>query len=142
MIDTRAGLAGITLALCLMVGSCGEIGMIASPTTTFSTTDALTLKRPATDFFDKSTVVGKSLGYDVSAINRTDNQISFTKDAGLGVGVLVGKIQHSDIDLKLSRNMRTIDIRIQNMGNFGTGGQQEATSTVDRFKERLSSAFQ
>ena len=127
---------------CVLIAACGDIGMIASPTKTFQGKDTLALSHAPRDFFAGATEVGRSMQYDVSGIDRSENTIRFSKDAGLFVGVMVGKIQHADIALRLENGGRAVDITVLTMGNFDTGGQEAAIAIIDSFKTRLAQKFE
>ena len=50
---------------------------------------------------------------------------------------MIGKINRSDLRISSEEGGKKLGIDVGLMGNFGTGGQEEATSLVGDFKVKL-----
>ena len=121
------------------VGACGSVGMMASNTKSFQATDRIRLRRAPRNFVADVQQIGPRLGYAVSGIDAVNNSVSFNKDAGMFIGVMVGKIENSTI--VLTQNGRTIDIQLTIIGNFGTSDQVAATQELEAFKREIENTF-
>ena len=126
-----------SLLLSVLTG-CGSVGMMVSPTKTYSGYETISLARTVPDYLNKAADVGTSLGYSVSRLNRSEHSIGFSKDAGLFVGVMIGKIERADVGLTFKNNGAVVEIEVHVMGNFDRGGQDTATTILNEFKSRLT----
>lgn len=126
---------GIYISL-ILVG-CGTIGMMASETQTFNGKDSITLQTPKSDIIDVIADVGKSLGYNVSGLNRETGTISLSSSVSLFTGVMIGKINQSTLTIASEEGGKKLGIHVHLMGNFGTGGQEAATRLVEDFRAKL-----
>ncbi len=120
------------------LAGCGSIGMIASNTQNFSVHETVTFSRTPTNYLDTSAEIGKTLGYSVSGMDRSNNMIAFSKDAGMFIGVMIGKTERADVSLEFKNNGQTVDITVQVIGNFGTGGQDAGSTILAEFKSKLT----
>ncbi len=133
-----------TVFLMSCLASCGGIGSVASPMQSAADQGSLTLTKPispATHFVDDAMAVGTTLGYQVSAVNRKDNIISFTKQSSLGVGVLIGRMVVTYAQLSLRNDCCTIDINVRMNGNFNEVNQAAVMTAIAAFKEGLARQF-
>lgn len=128
------------IAICLIVSlsGCGSIGAMASKTQTFMVNETVSFSRTPTNYLDTSAEIGKTLGYSVSGLDRSKNMIAFSKDAGMFIGVLVGKMEHADVTLTFKDEGRVVDISVSVLGNFGTGGQDAGSTILAEFKSKLT----
>jgi len=113
----------VVAVLCALLGGCGAEVMMLSDTTTFQGDEQFKLRRPTSDFIALATAVGPAIDYHVSRIDNKTKTVVLTKDAGLGMGVLIGKIKRVDIALQLQADGRTVDMTISIMANFDKGNQ-------------------
>ena len=128
------------LALSLLVlTSCGGVGAMVSPTHTYTTSDSLVLKRPATNFVVNVSDVGKSLGYDVAGIEG--NTVDLADDNSVGMGALIGKIGYKHVKLTLEPGGHAIKIDLMVTGNFDDATQEAATERLAKLKAALAARF-
>lgn len=132
-------LSPILLLILLFVTSCGDVGMMVSDITTYNGFDVLkfdTVKNQD-KIFSTISEIGNTLGYSVSVLNRRKGIITLAKDAGLFMGVMVGKIDKSTVQFSITNGGKVIEIEILLIGNFNAGGNEAATRILDQFKSRL-----
>ncbi|MDE2179459.1 MAG: hypothetical protein KGJ40_01230 [candidate division NC10 bacterium] len=127
----------IGICIALTLAGCGEIGMMASETQSFHGKDSITLQIPRSDILDVIAEVGKSLGYNVSSLDREAGTISLSSGASLFTGVMIGKINNSTLQISSIEGGKKLGINVSLMGNFGTGDQEAATNLVGDFKAKL-----
>lgn len=113
--------------------------MMASNTTTYKGFEVFEFDTPKNQDVIYSTVseVGKTLGYSVSSLDKRKRVIGLTKDAGLFIGVMVGKIEKSIVQFSIKNGGRTIEVEILVVGNFDTGGSEAANRILDQFESGL-----
>ena len=92
-------MSNIVIGICisLILVGCAEIGLIGSKTQTFTGRDSITLQALRPDILDVVAEVGKSLGYDVSGLDREAGTISLSSRSSMFTGVMIGKINHSTL---------------------------------------------
>ena len=127
----------IGICITLMLIGCAEIGFLGSKEQTFTGKDQLFLPVPRPDILDIIADVGKSMGYSVSALDKKANIISLSYQSSMFTAVMIGKLTQSTLTVSSKDNGKRLDIDIFLTGNFGTGGQEEATKIVNNFKEKL-----
>jgi len=110
---------------------------MASKTQTFNGKDSITLQVPRSDILDVVAEVGKSLGYNVSGLNRETGTISLSSSVSLFTGVMIGKINETTLIISSEKGGKKLGIHVHLMGNFGTGGQEAATRLVEDFRAKL-----
>jgi hypothetical protein len=114
--------------------------MMVSDTTTFHSDEQFMLRRASQDFVAQATAVGASINYQVSGIDRKKRTVTLTKDAGLGMGVLIGEIKRVDVALQLEPDGRTVDMTISIMANFDKGNQAMETQIASDVKAAFERA--
>lgn len=129
----------IVLFVSLIVVGCGEIGMLVSETQSFTGKDSITLQTSRPDILDVSAEVGKSLGYNVSGLDREDGVLTLASSTSLLTGVLIGQINQSTLTISSQEGGKKLGIGVLVAGNFGTGGQEAAMKLVNDFKTKLLS---
>jgi hypothetical protein len=129
----------IVMGICfsLILVGCGEIGLMASETQTFTGNDSITLQAPRADILNIAAEVGKSLGYNVSRLDKDRGTISLSYDAGLFIGVMIGKIQNATLTISSENGENKLSVSVFLMGNFGEGGQEAAMGRIEDFKAKL-----
>lgn len=125
------------LPLVLAVGACGEIGMIASPAQKFGTIQTAEFRRSNKDILNVAAETAKSLGYQTTAIDRVNGAIKFEQEASMLTGVLIGKINKTQIVLKRGSSPQSVSIEILAMGNFGTSGEEPTLKMLEEFKSEF-----
>lgn len=132
-------ISNIVIGICisLIFVGCAEIGLMGSKTQTFNGKDSITLQTPRSDILDIVAEVGKSLGYNVSGLDRESGTISLSSSASLFTGVMIGKINRSTLHISSLEGGKKLGILVMLVGNFGTGGQEAATRLVEDFKAEL-----
>ncbi len=137
--DLRALVTALGIFIALMSFGCGEVGILAGGRDqTFSGRETLELKTPRTDILDVVAEVGKSMGYDVSSLDKKANTISLSSGSSLLTTMLIGKVNQATLTVFSKDNGANLDVHIMVMGNFGAGGQAEATKIMDDFRTKLS----
>ncbi len=126
------------LALSFMLVGCAEIGIFGSKNQSFSGTDSIVLDQPKVDILDVIADVGKSMKFDVSAIDKNAGQITLSAGASFGTTMLIGKMQQSSLTVTIADGGKKLGITVFVMGNFGTGDQEAADKLVADFKARLA----
>jgi hypothetical protein len=130
-----------TIAVSLSLSACG-VGAL-TPVKSYSTSESLTLGRPAVNFFDAAQEVGRSLGYRVAGIDRARNTVTLSTGAIGGIqSMTIGKMTTTSITLTLSAGGREITMDFMGTGNMGTVGQKRANERLAQLKTALLSRFQ
>ena len=131
-------MSNIVIGICisLILVGCAGIGII-SKMQTFTGRDSITLQAPRPDILDVVAEVGKSLGYDVSGLDREAGTISLSSKSSMFTGVMIGKTNFSTLTISSEEGGKKLGIRVVLGGNFGTGGQEAATRLVEDFKAEL-----
>lgn len=129
----------ILLFMTVSLSACTTVGLIASPSRQFVTTDTLQLSSKPANFYNTVVEVGKSLKYEHAGGNRATNTVNFTDNAGLGMGVLVGKV--SNFSMAVSLSGRTVNFDVQATGNFSTAKEEKITARLNEFKDGLRAKF-
>lgn len=131
--------SSVLILICLLTTSCGAVGMTVSDVTTFEGFDVLEFDTPKDQdaIFSAVSDIGKPLEYSVSGLDRKKGTIKLAKDAGMFIGVMVGKLEKSIVTFHITNGGKTVEIEILVMGNFGTGGSNVATAVLDQFKSGL-----
>ena len=122
----------------LTLTGCSLIGMLGSETQNFHGNDSFELQTPKPDIVNTMSEVGKSLGYNVSSLDRGMGSISLSDQTSFFVGMLIGKISHSTLMISSFDGGKKFDINVIVIGNFGNGTQEAAEQRVNDFKARLS----
>lgn len=132
-------MTNIVIGICisLILVGCAEIGLMGSKTQNFTGSDSITLQAPRPDILDVVAEVGKSLGYNVSGLDREAGTIYLSSSSSLFTGVMIGKINNSTLYISSLEGGKKLGIRVMLGGNFGTGGQEAATRLVEDFKAGL-----
>ena len=125
------------LAVVVLLAGCAEVGFLGSKNQTFRTTDSMLLDTPRADILDLVADVGKSMKFDVSAIDKNTGSITLSSSAAFATTVLIGKMNNSNLKVTIQDGGKKLDIWLFIMGNFGTGGQEAAEKLVNDFKTRL-----
>jgi len=98
----------------------------------------MVLDQPRADILDMIADVGKSMKFDVSAIDKNSGYITLSYGASFGTTMLIGKMQNSRLEFRITDGGKRLEIGVLVMGNFGTGGQEAADKLVADFKTRLA----
>lgn len=131
-------LAATMLCTALLLSGCPEIGVMFSKQQTFIGQESMQLKSPRPDILDVIAEVGKSMGYEVTALNKQFDSISLGAQSSMLNVVLIGKISHVDLSIMSREGGRILDVQVMASGNFDTGGQEAAMKILNDFKENLS----
>ncbi len=129
--------AVLSLILLLTVSACAEVGFIASPIQNFSGKDSILLTASRSDILDIAAEVGKSMGFYVSALDRDRNIVSLSSGSSFAIALLIGKTSDAILTINSNDKGKKLDVDIWLMGNFGTGGQDEAEGLLKEFRIRL-----
>lgn len=116
---------------------CSSVGYLASETQQFNGKDSMLLKTPRSDILDIIAEAGKSMGYYVSALDKAQNTISLSSSISMPTMFLIGKHSQVMLTISVKDEGKKLDIDAFVHGNFGTGGQEEATRLVNDFKAKL-----
>lgn len=103
----------------------------------FSTTDSMLLDTPRADILDVVADVGKSMEFDVSAIDKNRGSITLSSSAAYAATFLIGKMNNSNLTVTTQDRGKKLDIQVFTTGNFGTGGREASEKLVNDFKSRL-----
>lgn len=128
----------IGIYISLTLTGCSIIGLVVSENQTFHGKDSVTLQTPRTDTIDVMSNVGKSLGYNISGLDRERCTLSLSDQNSSFVYLLIGKTNHSTLGISSFDGGKKFDINVIVIGNFGNGTQEAAEQRVNDFKARLS----
>ncbi len=128
----------IGIYLSLTLTGCSIIGLVVSENQTFHGKDSFTLQTPRTDTIDVMSNVGKSLGYNISGLDRERYTLSLSDQNSSFVYLLIGKTSRSTLSISSFDGGKKFDINVIVIGNFGNGSQEAAEKRVNDFKARLS----
>lgn len=132
----------VVLLFCLGLVACGGIGMMM-PSQSAADQSFLRLTKPlsSSSFVDGAMIVGRSLDFQVSNVDRRNNIIHFSYGSGIASVALIGKSVSTFVQLALQNDGQTIDITVNHHGNFGEGTQAGVEKTISDWKEGLTKQF-
>jgi hypothetical protein len=90
------------LAASFMLAGCAEIGYYGSKIQSFSGKDSMILDQPRADILDVIADVGKSMKFDVSALDKNAGRISLSTGTSTGTTMLIGKAQQSSLTVTIA----------------------------------------
>ena len=127
----------IGICIVLVLVGCGGVGLLGSKTQRFTGKDSILLQVSRPDILDIVAEVGKSMGYNVSALDREAKTISLSSSSSVFSTVLIGKMSQATLTISSKDNGKRLNIDVFVTGNFGTGGQEAAMKIIDDFKTKL-----
>lgn len=130
----------IVSAMALSLPGCTAALMAASGVAdveTFSTTDQLVLSSAPSNFIDDTITIMEAMEYQVSAIRRPDNSVSFTTERSFSDQLLMRSDQ-IQVNLVLADDNRTIDIEALMVGNYGADERAAVEEQLGIIKTNLA----
>jgi hypothetical protein len=117
---------------------CPEVGFYGSTPQSFSGTDSMTLTTPRADILDVVAEVGKSMGYDVTSLDKNSQTISLGFSEHPGMALLIGKVNYSSLSVSVQDGGKKLAFSYSIMGNLGSGDQEAAEKLVTDFKTKIT----
>lgn len=123
--------------LVLSLSACTNVGLIASPSEQFSTSESFRLKASPPNFVDTVIEVGQGLEYKYSGVDRSKNLVRLTDNASIGIGVLIGKTSNINLEVRLEPDGHTVAIQLDAFGNFKTANHEKINQRLSELKAAL-----
>ncbi|MCX6787306.1 MAG: hypothetical protein NTY93_02140 [Candidatus Kaiserbacteria bacterium] len=131
-------------AIVCLWGATGNIIFVANSPKNAADQSILKLNKPIlpiSTFPDGAIAAGKTLGFEVSSVNRNTNEIGLSKKTSLILRSATGKQVSTSVQLALQSDEQTINITVTTEGNFGNATQENVAKIIDDFKKELSRQF-
>jgi hypothetical protein len=143
VIKLRKFVLAMLIGMLLLTTGCGDVGiLVGGQMKTYNGHDSLVLKTPRPDILDIITEVGKSDGYDVSALDAEGKTITLTAGNSPLVMGFLGTANNVNLTFNANEEYTKLDIGIVAIGNFGAGSQDKAMAIVKDFKSKLLSRLE
>lgn len=121
--------------------ACGGIGMTFSDRQEFHGNESMIIENPRYNILDIIADVGKSMGYNISGLNREHGYISLSSSTRMTSMMLIGKMNRADLRIFVAEDGTKLNIQYSVLGNFGAGDYEAATQLVEDFKSEMEKAL-
>lgn len=126
----------MTAVMALALSGCAAA--IGGKIQTFQMTHSMTLQSPPRDFVGTVEKVGASLGYDVTGIDRSKNQVTLGTSPSMLTSLAIGKYGTFSMQATLEPDRRTVTLFTYAGGNYQQGERDKVEKRVADFEDALA----